>query len=226
MYLAGCGHPPAFRTTLEPRLPSDCLALDSVLTSGGWGTPITMAGKITVDVKQYRLRGRFDMTADARGNLSFEFAGGAALGGVSEDVVLSCYQDTVRVLDRERAVYYEGAEVDSLILAGTGLGIDVARFVGLVVGRRPACDLFETVSVSPAGRVWYVAGRMDGTIFRAEFDGGRMTKAYWPALFNGRVDDRFLVTYKWDAGADGVIFLDELVIFLEERRWRVKLQKG
>ena len=68
--------------------------MDSTLTAGGWGTPLAMKGKVTIDVKQYRVRGRFDMKSDAGGNFTFEFTSSAALGGLHEDVVISCFNDT------------------------------------------------------------------------------------------------------------------------------------
>jgi hypothetical protein len=183
-----------------------------------------MRGKLTLDVKQYRVRGRFELSTTARGYLTLEITSTTALGGHREDMVLSFYEDTLRVLDRERGHFYEGEEVNGVVSDGIGVYWDLAGVLRLIMVRAAGCDRFESVSTSPSGGGREVAGRFDGEEFRLNFAKGRILEAYWPAVLGGRPDDRLRITYRWVPAAGGEARLTELVVFLEERRWRVKLK--
>lgn len=222
-FFVSCGAGTGLRTHLEPRDPGDCRALDSLFAASGWREPVAMRGKLTLDVKQYRVRGRFELSATAQGDLTLEITSTTALGGHREDLVLSFYDDTLRVLDRERGQYYEGEEVDGLVSDGVGVEWDLAGVLRQVTVRAARCDRFESVSSSPRSHGCEVKGKFDGEDFSLDFAEGRIQEANWPAVLGGRPDDHLRITYGWEPAAEGGARLDELVIFLEERRWRAKL---
>jgi hypothetical protein len=182
-----------------------------------------MKGRITMDVEQYRVQGRFELDWEGRGELTLRFAGTMLFGGHREEIVVALRDDTLRVLDRERGRYYEGREVDALVREGTELEWDLAEGIGRVTARAVDCDRLQQVSVrdGPDGAL---SGRIDGAPFEVAFDGGDIREAVWPVIVQGRADDRMKVTYRWDERAGGDRELRELVVFLEGRRWRVKLK--
>jgi hypothetical protein len=202
-----------------------CRTVDSVLALSGWRDNVAMAGRVTFDVKQYRVRGRFQMTAEPDGDLVFEFSGNMVLGGHHEDVVLSWYDGELRVLDRERGRLYEGADVDGLIAEGLGEGWDVVELIRKVTARDPECSRLSSVDLSGRAGRMRLDGRLDGDSFRLDYDGGRLTKASWPVRVADGSGDRLEVTYTWKPDpATGEPALAAAVLFLEGRRWRIKLE--
>jgi hypothetical protein len=205
---------------LDPETADGCRALDSVLADSGWRTTVSMSGRTTIDVKQYRVRGRFDLETTPAGDLSFAFTGTMALGGHREDIVVSYYEDTLRVLDRERGEYYEGEEVENLISEGTGVSWRLTDVLHMVTVRATDCRRYDKVTArANENGDWRIAGRFDGEPFELSARGGRVQDAVWPAVFEGEPNDRLEITYRWDEGGG----LDELVLFLRDRRWRIKL---
>jgi hypothetical protein len=203
----------------------NCRTVDSVLALSGWRNNVAMAGRVTFDVRQYRVRGRFQLTAEPDGDLVFEFSGNMVLGGRHEDVVLSWYDGELRVLDRERGRLYEGADVDGLIAEGLGEQWDVADLIRLVTARKPDCSRLSSVELSGRGERMRLDGRLDGESFRLDYNGGRLTDASWPVRVVGGSGDRLEVAYTWETvpGA-GKRALTSAVLFLEGRRWRIKLE--
>jgi hypothetical protein len=122
LFLLACAGTRDHNGNLQPASNSDCHIVDSILAGSGWREPLDMTGRVMFDVKQYRVQGRFQLTAPGDGNLTFEFSGTMAMGGHHEDVVVSFYDDTLRVLDRERGRFYEGEEANALV--SEGLDID------------------------------------------------------------------------------------------------------
>jgi hypothetical protein len=200
-----------------------CRTVDSALAHSGWREHRGFAGRVTFDVKQYRVRGGFRMTAEADGDLIFEFAGNMVLGGHHEDVVLSWYGGELRILDRERGRLYEGTEADALIAEGLGEEWDVAGLIRLVTARRPECARLTSVRLEGAGDEYRLDGRLDERAFRLDFSGGRLVRASWPVTVGGGTEDRLEVTYRWNSATGGNV-LSRLVLFLEGRRWRIKLE--
>lgn len=171
------------------------------------------------------MRGIFGLSANGRGDFTFAFESTTTLGGLHEDLVFSYYGDTLRVLDRERGRYYEGNEIDRLVADGTGAVWDIADVVRRVMALAPGCDRIESVSAPANTRGdWVMSGRADGADFSVEFAGGRIRKADWPAIIDGRPDDRLRIEYEWAEGPGGVgDGLEKLVVLVVDRRWRVKL---
>lgn len=210
----------------RPAETSDCEIVDSILTGPGWRLPVDMSGRVMFDVKQYRVQGRFQLKAPGDGNLTFEFTGTMAMGGHHEDVVVSFYDDTLRVLDRERGRFYEGEEAHALVSEGLDVDWDVGELLRRIMGRPPACSRLSSVSVSRRGEAGSrLEGRIDGERFRVDIAGRRVTEASWPVMAGDEADDRLRVTYDWPTGPAGAPdeSFDELVAFLEGRRWRVIL---
>lgn len=202
-----------------------CRTVDSVLALSGWRGDIEMTGRVTFDVKQYRVRGRFQLSAEPNGDLVFEFSGNMVLGGHHEDVVLSWYDGELRVLDRERGRLYEGADVDGLIAEGLGEEWNVAELIRMVTARTPDCTRLSSVELSGRAERTRLDGRLDGESFRLDFAGGRLTDASWPVRAAGGSGDRLEVTYTWTpASGAGKAALASTVLFLEGRRWRIKLE--
>lgn len=193
-----------------------------------------MTGRVKIDVKQYRVTGRFRMTATGDGDVTFEFTGTMALGGHHEDVVVSFHGGELRILDRERARFYEGAEADVLIRDGLDVDWDLAQLIRRITAQPPGCERLSTVSYSQRDGSARLEGRLDTRRFKLEFEGGRIVKASWPVPSERGSEDRMNVTYQWEdanpagdaqngqAAVRGAT-LRQVVVFLEGRRWRVKL---
>jgi hypothetical protein len=195
-----------------------CAVLDSALSTGGLRGGLVMRGKTTIDVNQYRVRGRFTLTLTPAGDLTFEMTSTSLLGGHREDAVLSFYADTLRVLDRERGRYYEGAEVDALVADGTDTRLDLAGLLRLVTGRTPACDRLAEVR-RPHGKDGTLDGSLEGRHFALEFEPAGLSEARWPLPLEDRGrDDTLEASYTWRDGR-----LRRFVVFVPERRWRIKL---
>ncbi len=203
---------------------SGCRIVDSSLARSGWRDGLETSGKVTIDVKKYRIKGRFRMEAEPNGDLVFEFTGTMAMGGHHEDVVLSYYGGELRILDRERGRYYEGPEVDQLVLDGLGEGWDVVNLIRMVTARPPDCVLLTDISQSRSGSGSRVNGRLDGDRFRLDFSDSGLTRASWPLNPENGGKDRLEITYEWKkAAGGGNPLLTGLVLYLEGRRWRIKL---
>jgi hypothetical protein len=207
----------------EPADAATCRRVDSLLAGSGWAEPFEMNGRMTMDVEQYRVQGRFELDWDGHGGFTLRFTGTMLLGGRREDVVVALRGDTLRVLDRERGRYYEGAEVDALVKEGTELEWDLAEGIGRITARPMDCERLQRVSVrdGPNGGV---SGWVDGAPFEVTFAGGYVRETVWPVMVAGRADDRMKVAYTWGEKTGGGRELRELIVFLEGRRWRVKLQ--
>jgi hypothetical protein len=204
-----------------------CRAVDSALAKSGWGEPLVMSGRVTLDVKQYHVQGRFRMEAPGNGNLTFEFEGTMAFGGHHEDVVLAFHEDTLRVLDRERGRFYEGDEADALVREGLDLDWNLDELIRRIIVTPPECRRLSEARLIDRGRSrTRLEGRIDGEKFRMDFEHGLVVNTSWPVVSGGSQEDRMAVTYKWRGTGDalgGRPPLRGLVAFLEGRRWRVKL---
>jgi hypothetical protein len=193
-----------------------------------------MTGRVRIDVKQYRVTGRFRMMSTGDGDVTFEFTGTMALGGHHEDAVVSFHGGELRILDRERARFYEGAEAVALIRDGLDVDWDLAQLIRRITAQLPDCERLSTVSYSRRDGSARLEGRLDGTGFKLEFEDGRIVEASWPVQSEGGPEDRMNVTYRWEvadpagdaqngqAAVRGAA-LRQVVVFLEGRRWRIKL---
>lgn len=191
----------------------------------GWREPMETSGKVKLDVKQYRVQGRFRAYFAGNGDFTFEFTGTMAMGGHHEDVVVSFQEGTLYVLDRERGRLYEGDQTDELIREGLGMDWDMGELVRRITAWPPPCDrLSQTTLQSGRGGRKTVEGRVDGRTFRAEFDQRGIEEATWPVVTGDRSEDRLSLQYRWRSNSDGGRGLDELVAFLEGRRWRMILE--
>lgn len=193
-----------------------CAVLDSALASSGLHDPLDLKGKVTIDVNQYRVRGRFRLTLSVEGDMLFEMNSTTMIGGHREDVVLSYYADTVRVLDRERGRLYQGDEVDASMEEGTDVPLDMRELLRRVLTRPVECARVTDLRRSDDGDL---DGRIDGGSFELRFDRGRLGGAKWPLpLRGGSPGERFACTYSWVGGR-----LDSFVVYVRRSGWRVKL---
>jgi hypothetical protein len=221
---AGCTGARDDRSRFEPATPAQCVALDSAFTLSGWRSPMDLTGKVKLDVKQYRVQGRFRAHFAGNGDFTFEFAGTMVMGGHHEDVVVSFNDGRLYVLDRERGRFYEGEETNRLTREGLGTDWDMVFLVRAITAIPPACDRLSRIEVRWIGDgSAELDGRVDGESFSARFEGGRIERASWPLISAAGKDDRLSVRYRWRAGEGRARTLEELEGFVEGRRWRIIL---
>jgi len=188
-----------------------------MLAAGFPADGLRASGRATIDVEQYRVRGRFVLTLTPQRDLVFEITSTTMLGGNREDAVLSFYADTLRVLDREGGNYYEGADVDARVADGLGRTIDLGELLRRVTGRIGDCRRLSGVARAADGS--RVTGRIDGRDFEVRFAGGRVASARWPLPGPGKAGRGTVeATYDWRSNG-----LAGLVLYVPEERWRIKL---
>lgn len=214
----GCG---PFRGAPRDTVARDdaCALIDSVMAGSGLRSGVRMKGRVTIDVNQYRVRGRFLMTLSPDGDLTFDLTSTTMIGGHREDAVLSFYSDTLRVLDRERGRFYEGADVDAMVADAAGVAVDLGALLRLATGRTPPCGRIADVAVSRGGAGIDLEGRLEGRPFEVVLDRGRIVRSVWPLPLSGDARrDPVETGYGWAQGR-----LDRLTVYVPARRWRVKL---
>ena len=194
-----------------------CAVVDSAFSASGLRDGLEVTGHTTIDVNQYRVNGRFTLRVSETGDMILEFTSTSPMGGSREDVVLSYWQDTLRVFDRERGRFFERGEVDELVEEGVGFEVDLAQVLRRVFLHPPDCERFTEIRRADDGGD--LTGRIDGERFGMSFEGGRIARADWPAPFRGAVaSERLEVDYRWEGGR-----LTGLTILAPVRRWRVRL---
>ncbi len=207
--------------------PAACVKLDSLYKRSGFEAPMTMAGKATFDIEQYRVRGQFNLLTDAGGRVGFEFSSSSLFGSRREEISLSIVEGTIRVLDRERGEYYEGEEVDVLLRTNLEMDIDAVEILKLVLGTMPSCSSLEQLMFRPKGNGDVLfASRVSDQPVNMTFGGERrkLVALEWPVRFEGGDTDRLRVEYLWEMSATGNSRLKELILRIEEKGWRIKLR--
>lgn len=195
-----------------------CALADSLLRQSGLGGELDVSGRATIDINQYRVRGRFSLSATQTNNIVLEFTSTSPMGGRREDVVVSLYEDTLRIFDRERAKLHEGTDVEDMVEAETDLPIDLARLIPLVLARMPDCARLSAMNVSSSLEDF--SGEIDGERFDFAFSEGRLVRARWPLpLREDGPEERLEIEYEWGDGA-----LERITALLPERSWRIKLR--
>ncbi|MFH1754225.1 MAG: hypothetical protein ABIA59_00850 [Candidatus Latescibacterota bacterium] len=206
--------------------PDPCAMLDSLYQSSGFESAMSMTGKITFDVEQYRIRGQFALTAHLGGDVAFEFSNSALFGSQHEDIAMSIADGVVRALDRERGRYYEGAQVDEQLIDMIGLDLDVREMISLILGAPPDCGgLQDTkISLSRSGEVIFDACAGEGDV-RIVFDEEkrRIRRLEWPVRFDNGHSSRLTAEYLWEESGRSTPVLARLVLLVEEKNWRIKL---
>ena len=221
----GCAGSGGGGAHFEPSREATCRSMDSIFALSGWRQPMELSGRVKLDVKQYRVQGRFRAAFAGNGDFTFEFSGNMVMGGHHEDVVVSFQGGKLYVLDRERGRLYEGEEADELIREGLGTDWRMVELIRRITAWPPPCDRVSGAEIERRGDGGArVKGRVAGESFRAEFAGRRIEEASWPVAAGEPSEDRLNLEYRWrlDAGERGS--LEELVAFLEGRRWRMILQ--
>jgi len=202
-----------------PATAASCRALDSLLANGGLRGAPPMRGRATIDVNEYRVRGRFVLTVSEGGDVLFEFTSNA-VGAGREDAVVSLFADTLRVLDRERGAYHEGTAVDDLVAEAAGFGVDAAEVMRRVVGVAPPCDRLSALRIEGSAEAPAVSARLDGGGVTVRFGDGRLRSSEWPAPFAGTArSERLAVSYRWAGAAPA-----EITVLVVGLRWRIRLQ--
>jgi hypothetical protein len=203
-----------------------CVTLDSLYASSGFESPLSMTGRITFDVEQYRIRGQFTLTADADGEMGFDFSSSVMFGSRHEDISMSMVGGIIRVLDRERGLYYEGEEVNEKLREMLGLNLEVSEIISLVLGALPPCgDLQDKkINLSRSGEVVFTS-QLSHRDVRIVFDAERraIRKFKWPLAFDSGKATPLDVDYTWEqVGGEGRE-LRRLVLYVPEKGWRIKL---
>jgi hypothetical protein len=203
-----------------------CATLDSLYASAGFESPLSMTGKITFDVEQYRIRGQFTLTADPQGEMGFDFSSSVLFGSRHEDISMSITGGVVRVLDRERGMYYEAEEVDAQLTEMIGLKLDVGEIIPLVLGAPPPCGNLQDkdIGLSRNGEVVF-ASRFLGRDVRVVFDDGtrKISKLVWPLSFDSGETASLEVDFTWHQLEGEGRVLKRLVLTVPRKGWRVKL---
>ncbi|MCH7549203.1 MAG: hypothetical protein IH969_06680 [Candidatus Krumholzibacteriota bacterium] len=185
------------------------------------GGELDLSGRATIDINQYRVRGRFSLSADHTNNIVLEFTSTSPMGGRREDVVVSLYEDTLRIFDRERAVLHVGEEVEAMVEKETDLPIDLARMIPIVLARMPDCARLSSMNVSASSDGF--SGVIDGERFDLAFSEGMLVRARWPLpLREDGPRERLEIKYEW--AEDGT--LERITALLPERSWRIKLRSN
>lgn len=207
--------------SLDPRLARDCSRIDSLFRATSAAGAFTVSGRTTIDINQYRVRGRFSLEVSDSGNVLLEYTSSGVMGGGHEDVAFSLYDDTLRVLDRERGRFYQGEQVSELIRSGIDVDCDATALVKRVFATPPPCDEISEAQIVAGART-ELSGRFRGGRFQAQFVQGRLTHAVWPGLFSNSGTGNLELTYRWKEGS-ALRRLQQLVLWVEARRWRVVL---
>ena len=178
--------------------------------------PLAASGDALLDVEQYRFRGHANVDVSSGGDASVELSGSSLFGGHREDVAVSLADDTLRVLDRERGRYYEGAALDDLLWEGTEARANWVLVVERLFALPGSGRGIETLTVDENGAR---GSGPDGPV-RLDIDGGRLRRAVWPnPIASATYDDRLEAEYRWNGNR-----LEELTAILPERGWRVRFR--
>jgi hypothetical protein len=203
-----------------------CKTLDSLYASSGFESHVSMTGKITFDVEQYRIRGQFTLVAAPDGDMGLDFSNSTLFGSQHEDISVSLAGGVIRVLDRERGAYYEGGDVDEALKEMIGLDPDVGEIVALALGAVPPCANLPggKIHLAGDGEIVY-ASRSSGEKIRIAFDEGTRRIRYleYPLSLSGGKIARLLVDYAWEQSDKGTYSLKKLILSVPSKGWRIKL---
>ncbi len=191
---------------------SDCRAVDSLLAHARL-RQVHVRGRATIDVDDYRVRGRFLLDVDADGAMTLAIESTVGMGSRREDVVVAWAADTLRVLDRERGDYWEGEAVDARLAEALDEPVDAGALVRRVL-LALRCAAFDGARARADG----LAGRLEGEPFRVALRHGRPERAEWPAPVGRDGSERLRVEYRWIDGR-----LRGLTVRIPGRRWRLRL---
>lgn len=223
IYSLGCGST-ARHTGVEPET---CTVLDSLYRESGFEKPLAIQGKATIDADQNQIRGKIRVDADSPRRITFEFTSSVLFGSRREDFVFSLAGDTLRIIDRERGAYYEGAEAEEVLRESLDADFAVAAVIALALGAHPPCADLDELSyrLGSGGEVAFT-GKLAGHQVRVVFAAGsrRLEKVSWP-IFSARGEaDQLDVEYDWERRSDAGAVLRGVVMRLETRRWRCKIR--
>lgn len=178
-----------------------------------------------MDADEQRLRGKFSLGVEPTGDVVLEFASSFLFGSQREDFAFSVVSDTVRVIDRERGEYFEGEEAEAFLAEVLDVQVGIRETLHFALGGRPSCGDIEDIRMDRGSDVIRFEGRTDSKPFRVEFDAQtmRLRRVAWPVRLEQRTGDRLDVSYQWDRTPDGQARLKRIVMTLEKRPWRCKL---
>jgi hypothetical protein len=201
--------------------PAVCAGLDSLYEHSGFESPLTITGKATIDANQYRIRGIIRAEMKPSGDIFFEFNSSIFFGSQIEDFFFSLVGDTMRIVDRERGQYYEGASAAQFLREALAMDFDAPRALRLALGGRPACDELRDVRMrgESSGAVKF-DGRVGGDGFDVVFGAHdrRLERVRWPLPEDRERGDRLRAEYRWSSGG-----LGEVTMQMEKREWRCKI---
>lgn len=207
---------------LDASSPLGCGAIDSFFVANGWPHPVEMSGRVTIDVNQYRVRGRFLLRTDVDDGVTFDFTSSVVLGAHREDAVFTMYGDTIQVLDRERERFHTGDAVIEMVARELGERWDLVRLIRGVLARPPGCGSLSEVGLEVAEDAARLAGRSDGHPFAVTAEGGRIVRAEWPLPGPDPGDGRLVIETEWGGGSTAPP--TRVTASVPERRWRFQLR--
>ena len=208
---------------------SACAMLDSLYSTSGFEAPIRMAGKATIDANQQRIRGKFTLHAKPSGDVVLEFTSSLLFGSRREDFLFSLVDDTLRVLDRERGMYYEGDDAEEFVKHSLEMEFGVRDALVLALGKHPPCESMERIDykAGSGGEVRF-SGRTANGSFRVVFaaQDKRLQQVIWPVALDHGTMDHLEVEYRWSADDSGRPRLEGVTMRLEKREWRCRLHSA
>jgi len=211
---SACGGP----NTLYDRTQT-CDTFDSLYSQAGFEAPLRLVGSARVDAEQHQLRGKVDLQIDGS-TVFLAFASTILFGASREDFFFSLVGDTLRIVDRERAQYYEADDAEAFLSETFGMGSGSRTALGLAMGRPPECSAIDDLEMKlgRGGEVRF-EGKVAGASFKVEFgDDRRLRRLEWPLKLEDG-DDRLDVSYDWQQ-KDGRWRLREITMWLADREWR------
>jgi len=205
-----------------PGIVDPCVVLDSSYGGSGFSSPLAFVGKATIDANQYRVRGVVRLETQPPNNVFLEFSSSMLFGNRIEDFFCSVVDDTLRIVDRERGNYFEGAVAEQFLREQLSMDFAIQQTLAFVLGGHPRCARVDELVLDSRPKGGVLSGRTDGRPFRVEFsEDGRVAEVAWPVPADPVVKDRLRVEYEW--AGDGPSGLKRMTIYLEEREWRCKL---
>lgn len=207
-----------------------CARLDSLYQDAGFRSAQKMSGKATFDIEQYRVRGQFGLATGPGGDFIFELSSSVMFGSQREDLVVSSADGMLRVLDRERGRYYEGAEIDRLLSQDLELDINCAELISMVLGGQIPCRSLDETGLSGPntgdGQFVFAARREQQPVkLMFEAKSGRLVRLEWPIQRTGGRNAQLRVDYDWGPGSGGGLELTAMVLKVDSEGWRIMLRE-
>jgi hypothetical protein len=210
--------------------PLSCTKFDSLYSHALYETPFRLLGKAKFDLSQHQLRGRFDLAVSGEGTTAFDFVSSSLFGAHREEVTLYLTTGTLRIIDRERDLFYEGEDADAYIMEILETDRSILDILSLILRNESACGRFDSMSLEPGksmDKSLHIYGMESGEPVRFTISrpAGKVVEITWPVQMMDGSREILQITFDWRRTGDGGNDeeLREITLYLEKRSWRLKL---